>query len=77
MKGGNALATLQNGLAKNAAALIGADLIDLKTLISTIQTLESAQASEEGGENAEQKLQAFLRGEAVEPEETQPEGLLQ
>lgn len=72
---GNALATLQDQLAENAPQLIGANLIDLKTLIATIQSLESARKPGDEGANVEERLANFLRGE--EPEETQPEGAIQ
>jgi len=74
MKGGNPLGTLQEQLALHAPDLIQHNFIDLKTLISTMQSLETARTNDGGGAGAESALQAFLRGEQPEPA---MEGLIQ
>lgn len=66
MKNGNPMNVLQEQLALHAADLIQNNFIDLKTLITTMQSLETSRA-EDGGQSSEQALQAFLRGDQPEP----------
>jgi hypothetical protein len=66
----NALGVLQDQLAANAPALIQANLIDLKTLIQTIQSLEGSRRDKDG-DNPEKTLQEFLRGGAPEENDIQ------
>jgi len=63
MTGGNPLSVLQEQLAQHAPELIAHNFIDLKTLIATVQSLESSRGTGESGRSAEEALQAFLRGD--------------
>jgi hypothetical protein len=67
MENGKPLLVLQEQLAAHAPDLIQNNFIDLKTLISTLQSLEPARGDDDNGANTEQRLQQFLRGESAEP----------
>lgn len=76
MDNGKPLEVLQEQLALHAPDLIQHNFIDLKTLISTMQSLEGVRAGAgESGKNNEQALQDFLRGTV--PESPEVEGMVQ
>jgi hypothetical protein len=67
MQNGNALAVLQEQLAAHAPELIQHNFIDLKTLISTMQSLETSRSGDGGTGSQEAALQNFLRGTEPAP----------
>jgi hypothetical protein len=72
MQNGSPLGVLQEQLALHAPELIAHNFIDLKTLIATVQSLESARVPAESGRSAEEALQLFLRGDSPEPQTEGP-----